>query len=353
MKKQILRSKLTAAVAAAAMISLAVASCVYIDSVNIYQVYDGKEVAYAYAGDMVTFTIDGHIEAASDVSSTQFVAAILVPKSWQVANNAKVTYTCTLADDRDAEMSMSVMPSSSLPKNGNGLTWSECLNQTYGVGTNVLDDMEWVVFQTDQTWNIGNGERPTYKIIFRLPVGEDNLKCHLGFFVNHTDDGFSGGTDHKKVFYSNECFEVVGGKGATIDFCSNHFNNVSPMSSLQDDYITFSFIGGVEDNQLVDAGEIYFEGIAVGASGATYTVNEKTSKTLMKRLDEKSGTYYLTLWPMGFFNVPDGEELVSIRYFFTNADRSVIIGQSDDDEVMLGAAHKDEHEPFVFQFQCQ
>lgn len=53
---------------------------------------------------------------------------------------------------------------------------------------------------------------------------------------------------------------------------------------MQNDFVTFSFIGGMDDeNALVKADKIYFEGTAVASDGHRYTVNEKSDKTLMKR----------------------------------------------------------------------
>ena len=82
---------------AAVMIGLAVTGCVYLDEVSITQIIDGRECDYAIAGTEATFTVNGHVECAADVSNTNFVVAILVPKTWNVAKYAKVTYRCDLS----------------------------------------------------------------------------------------------------------------------------------------------------------------------------------------------------------------------------------------------------------------
>ena len=350
--KKIRRNGFSKVIVFALTIALMVTACVYIDNISVTQIINGKECDYALAGEDATFTITGHIECASNVSNTKFVAAILAPKSWNVAKYAKVTYKCDLAEDRNQLMTMSLMPSSSLPKNANGLTWVEALSQTFGVGPNVLDDMEWVVFQTDQAWDIYNGDRPTYNIFITTRMGNENLKCKLGFFVNHTDDGFSGGMDHKKVMYS-DAFEVKGGTGELIDYCNRHFNKISPMLSLQNDFITFSFIGSSADNELTANNEpVYLEAYAYGVSGAEYSVTEKSPLTLMKIEDDRTNTNSITIWPAGFFNIPDDEQLLQIKYFFTNKDRTIVIGQSDDDFAQLGKDLPQERQPFVYTFTC-
>ena len=349
-----IKDNLVKMLVAAAMIGMAVTGCVYLDSVSVTQIIDGRECDYAYAGTEATFTMNGHIECAEDHSGVKFVMAFLAPKTWNVARYAKVTYRCDLAEDRDQIMTMSPVPASSLPKNGNGLTWVDCLNQNYGVGPNVLDDMEWVVYETDIAWTIHNGDKPKYTIWIKTLMSDENLKCRLGFFVNHTDDGVSTSADYKKVMYS-DCFEVVGASGAVTDYCSNHLNRLSPLLSLQDDFLTFSFIGSVADNDLTRANEpVYFEGKAYGASGQVYEVKEKTEKTLMPVEDILAKMCSITLWPAGFFNIPDGEQLVRIEYFFTNKDGDIVIGQDTDDHLGLGkpAPDPDNRLPFVYNFQC-
>ena len=103
----------------------------------------------------------------------------------------------------------------------------------------------------------------------------------------------------------------------------------------------------------VKADKIYFEGTAVASDGHRYTVNEKSDKTLMKRENQYTKTYNITFWPEGFFNVPEGTELVSIEYAFTNADGSISVTQSDDDFVMLNIPLPPQKEPFIYTFYCE
>lgn len=320
----------------------------YIDSYNLFQVRDGKEVLYAYAGEDVTFTLSGHIECKETHTNDVFVVAILVPKDWDVANTGRVTYKNDLADDRNKEYTMSVIPASQLPKNGGGRTWTECLTQEYGVGNNVLEDMEWVVFQTDQKWEIDQNQDPKYTIIFHLKAGKKNLKFHPGFFVNHTDDGFSTSDDHKKVRFAEECFEVLGGQGPVMDFCNNHFNKTTPMMALQDDYVTFTFNGDVADNGLNAFGKVNFVAEAVTTDGKVY----KADPAAMKRENTVSNVYNITIWPTGFFHIPQGEVIQYINYTFASPDGSVVITQSDDDFDQLGTPIPAEKQPFTFTLSC-
>lgn len=329
--------------------------CVYLDSVSITQLQDdGTMTAKAKAGSTATFTVTGHINCAEDHTSVQFIFSFLAPKSWNVRQNAKVTYKTTLNTDPDQELTMSVVPNSSLPKNGGGLTWGDALMQQYGVGPNVLSDMEWVTFATDKKWAIYNGDKPQYTIYLKTNVGQQNLKAYLGFFVNHTDDGLSTSNDHKKVKFSDTPFEVYGGKGLMIDYSSEHFNKVQPLAVLQDDFVTFSFNGGVFNNNLVSAGNIYFEGTAFDEDGNVISVvNEKSDKTLLKRENVYTQIFSTTFWPASYFNVPNDKIIKKIAYVFTNKDRSIMITQSDDDFAVNGTPIPSNKEPFMFEFLCE
>jgi hypothetical protein len=346
------RRSYTAGIILACTLFLSLLGCVYLDRVSVKQTLDdGTEVAYAEAGTEATFTIEGHIQCAEDHNDVQFVAAILVPKSWNAKKNASATYVTNIHTSPSETLSMSVIPESSLPKNGGGRTWSEALMQEYGVGPNALRDMEWVVFQTDRKWLILNNDNATYTIKIKCNVGEQNMKARIGFFINHTDDGFSSGGDHKKVTFSEECFEVINGKGLVIDFCNPHFFRVQPLAALQDDFVTFSFLGGVGENDLASLDEIYYEATAYTRNGGVLTISEKSNKTQMKREAPDSKTFDITIWPRDFFGVADNDEIERIEYVFTDRSGHITVTQSDDD-IINEIEVEDEKVPFSIEFKC-
>lgn len=336
------------------VVILVLIGCVFIDSVSILQVQeDGTEAARAKVNTEATFTIKGSITCQEDHKDVRFVVSFLAPKSWNVRQNGTVTYVTTLHTDQDEVLPMRVIPESSLPKNGGGRTWGEALIQDYGVGPNVLNDMEWVSFETVDKWEIYNGDKPQYTIYIKTNVGDQNLKAYLGFFVNHTDDGISTSADHKKIKFSDEYFEVYGGVGQIIDFANEHFNKAQPLASLQDDFVTFSFNGGVYANNLTSEDEVYFEAQAYDANDVLIAdISEKTAKTLMVRESQYNEVRNLTFWPAQFFNVAEGVTISYIKYVFTNRDGSILITQSDDDAVVNEVPNDGLNRPFVFEFLC-
>ena len=350
--KKINKTRISGAILGIALVVFLI-GCVYLDRISVMQTLeDGTEVAYAEAGTDAVFTLEGRIECIEDRTDVQFVAAILVPKSWNARQNATATYTTNIHSDPDEELPMSIIPDSSIPSNGGGRTWSEALMQEYGVGPNVLNDMEWVVLQTNLKWLILNGDKATYTIKIRCNVGELNLKARIGFFVNHTDDGFGSGGDEKKMAFSDECFEVINGKGSVIDFCTNHFNRVQPLAALQNDFVSFSFMGDVDDNALALIDEVYFEATAYTKNGNVLTVFERSAKTLMKREAPDSKVFDITIWPRSYFGVAQNDEIERIEYVFTDKNGIETITQSDDDYIVFGTEIGENKKPFSFEFKC-
>lgn len=337
-----------------ALLILVVIGCVYIDGApDMNQGTEEEPRYWVNAGEVATFTLSGHIECAEDHNNVRLIAAILVPTSWNARENTTVTYVATGLEDGTTSYTMSPIPDNSQPKNQTGLTWSAALKSKYGVGTNVLNDMEWVAFQTDKVYSIKNHDNPTFTITFKCKTGPKNLKAHIGFFINHSDDGLSSDDKHYKVVYSEECFQVVNGTGMEIDYCNYHFNQVEPMNALQDDFITFSFMGDTYPNDLVKEDAVYFEATAYTDNGNTYTVNEKTDKTQMMKEDRSfSNIYSLTIWPADFFGIAEGETIARIDYIFTNADGTVSVTQTDDD-IASGMEEEGSKEPFVNELVCE
>ncbi|MDD3036613.1 DUF4961 domain-containing protein [Bacteroides sp.] len=334
------------------VLSLIVIGCSFlIKDVNVRQQNeDGEMVAYIKAGEVATFTFSGTISIDGDASNETFIVAFLAPRSWNVRQNAMVTYK---EDKYEPEIDhkMTVMQDSEQPANYKGMTWSAALKKKYGVRGNVLNDMEWVAFKSNGYEKV-NGTI-NFTVTIKCNSGKSNMKFRPSFFINHSSDGLGGNSERYDVKDADDCFEVLQGSGATIDFCSMHYNQIEPLSALQDDFVTFTFQGDVNSNELTKAGNVYIEATAYTIEGNQYKVNEKSAKTLMER-EVKLSRYNVTFWPGGFFNIPEGETISRIEYIFTNEDGTVFISKSDDsrdnegEEVEEGAK-----EPFVFELQCE
>ncbi len=334
------------------ILSLIVLGCSFlIKDVNVRQENEeGEMVAYIKAGEVATFTFSGTISIDGDASNETFIVAFLAPRSWNVRQNATVTYK----EDKyepEVDHKLTAIQDSERPANYKGMTWAAALKKKYGVRSNVLNDMEWIAFKSENYEKISG--TINFTVTIKCNSGKSNLKFRPSFFINHSSDGLGDNNERYSVKDADDCFEVVEGLGAVTDFCSTHYNQIEPLSSLQDDFVTFTFQGDINSNELIKAENVYIEATAYTIEGNQYVVNEKSAKTLMKR-EVKLPRYNVTFWPGGFFNIPEGETISHIEYIFTNEDGTVSISQTDDnrdnegEEVEEGAK-----EPFVFEFQCE
>lgn len=305
----------------------------------------GEEVSWVKAGDYAIFKLDGEAETNEEKPGFNLIMSVLVPKSWNAKENTIMTLTAPSMNLADAPMVL--VPEGELPK-GKNLSWANLLMNAFGVMSNVLNDMEWVTFKS--TAKGAPSGKTAFTVTVKCKTGPKNLKAHIGFFVNHTDDGYSGEKDHYSI-RTSACIEVREGDGPIIDFCDMHYNKVEPLAALQDDFVTFTFQGGTQTNKLVLEKEIYMEATAYTAEGHEYPVTQKNAKNLMTKEGKFGGTYSLTVWPAGYFGVPEGETITHIDYFFTNKDGTVVITKSDDegDELEEG----EEKEPFSYILQCE
>lgn len=336
-------------VALALLIPLIVLGCAFIIE-NIYiENEKGEQVSYVKAGETVTFKFDGRIQIDGDATGEAFIVAFLVPRSWNAAQNARVTYR----EDKfepNIDHAMTVIPDSESPQNYKGMSWGAALKKKYGIRNNVLDDMEWIAFKS-KSYEKVNGTI-NYTVTIKCNAGTNNLRFKPAFFINHSTDGLGSDTQHYTVA-DGECFEVVEGKGAVVDFCSVHYYAITPLLSLQDDFVTFTFQGDIYPNELADCDKVYLEATAYTVEGNQYPVLEKSEKTLMKR-DKKLSRYSLTIWPGGFFGIPEGETITHIDYIFTNEDGTIYISKTEDDRDNNGEEIEDGVKtPFVFELMCE
>lgn len=102
-----------------------------IKEVNVKQENEaGEMVAYIKAGEIATFTFSGEINIDGDASNETFIVGFLAPRSWNVRQNATVTYR----EDRyetEVDHKMTVIPDTEQPANYKGMSWSAALKKIW------------------------------------------------------------------------------------------------------------------------------------------------------------------------------------------------------------------------------
>lgn len=280
------------------------------------------------------------------VYAERLVVGFLAPRVWNAAENTKVTYINKTMDPGVVK-TMSLIPDNEFPKNQEGLSWPQALRKKYGIGPNVLDDMQWVVFWSDEMMDVSNGQKMDVDVTIEAITGPENMNVKLGFFVNHTDDGLGTDEKHYDVSYT-PCFEVFNGEDPFLDFCELHFNMVQPLNVTQDDIMTIKFEGGVQSNPLDNFKEVYLNIVARTDAGKEYRIPDASEKTKMTLENEYTRTYAITFWPRSYFNIPEGETIVEMKYYFMNQSGTAWVKETEDD----GNGNESEV-PFDFQFVCK
>lgn len=302
-------------------------TCVFIDGVD----YSSSVVA----GQIATFKVRVSIDGQATVTNTRMVIGFLAPKSWNASQHTTMTYTSNIDG---GIQTMSLVPASAVPKNNPGQTWAAAIKGRFGFGENVLNDMEWIVYWSDKTYTVNNGDDLTAEVLINVKAGVENVKFKPTFFLNHTDDGLSTDDRHFKIFKGN-CFTVTDGAGDLIDFCELHFNAAQPLTATKDDFVTFNFMGDVGPNSLVTADKIFFCAKAYTDQGHVFEVCAPEERSRMKKQFQFGNAYTLTVWPAQYFGIPEAEAITAIEYSFRNEDGSIEV--------------KDGANPFVYTFKCQ
>lgn len=323
MKKRLLYGTL-------ALLLMAIASCVFLDSVD--------QPASVKAGETFTITMNCHVSVADGGRSNErLIIAFLAPKSWVAAMNSTVTYTT----DNDGNGSMVPIPASVIAANNKN--WPAALKERFGMGGNyMVDDLEWVAFWSTTAYNMPNGANDNIVVTINTKAGPENTQFKTGYFLGCSTEGlsdvFGANNVYKNLF--KDCFNVTDGEGDLIDFCNPQIAAFTPGNTTDNDWLTISFDPTVVQTALEGTGNVYLCGTAYTEDGDTLTTCESTANTLLMPYTGKKSA--ITIWPRAFFKVPEGKTLKKFDFFFTDASGTVKVGFANSSTT-----------PFPFTFKCQ
>ena len=307
---------------------LLLAGCVFLDGVD--------EPSAAKAGEEMTITMHNRIDVADGGrTGVRLIIGFLAPKSWAAAANSTITYTTTSYGNGK----MVPVPSSVLV---GGLPWPAALKNRFGMGGNYMtDNLEWVVFWTDQAYNVPQGVKDKIDVTMVIKPGPDNIQFKTGYFLGTSSDGlndvFGSNNVYKCMF--KDCFSITDGQGDIIDFCNPQIAAVSPGVATDNDILTLSFDPDVVPTALNGVGNIYLCAKGYTSDGHILEVCTQTETSKLKSYTGNKSA--ITIWPRSYFNMQEGQTLEKIEYFFTDATGTVKVGFSNT------AA------PFVYTFKCQ
>lgn len=312
------------------ILAFVMARCVFLDGVD--------QPDTVKAGEIFNATLRAHVNAAENRPNVRFVIGVLVPRSWKAAESMQVQYTSTMGDGEMVRVPSGVKA----PNSGNNLDWSPALMNKFGIGPNLIDDMEWVVFWTREQYNIANGDKPVIQVNIAIKSGMQNMKFKFGYFVASSADGlndFLGGPGALYKASFGDCFEVTDGEGDIQDFCNPPQTFIDPYRSTDNDIITLTYDRDIVPGPLKE--DVFLCASAELTDGTVKELCEPVPAHQLKAVEGANGRFEMTFWPRQYFSLAKGEQITRILYYFTDSTGNIKLGYANGEE------------PFVYTFHCE
>jgi hypothetical protein len=284
------------------------------------------------SGDMLTAIVHVHIKSAKDVVASRLVVGFLAPKKWNASANATLSYTSNFGNG-----SMSLVPPGSQPAGSTGMDWPTAIRNKAGIGKNKIRDLEWVVFWSDRSYDIANGDDIHADVTVKVKTGDQDVVVDLGYFAACSTEDINGSSNPYGVKFAT--LETTGGTGPVINFLVPQLSLIDPLQNLDNEYITLNFDGAIIPTALTGASQVFLCATAYTHDNQTITVCGSDDKEKMTNIGQDK--WQIDMWPRQYFNVPDGQSIDSIKYYFTNAAGDATVKQPDSDL------------PFMYIFSCQ
>lgn len=292
------------------------------------------------ANEVVNFKLRGGTESLIDnrvpdpTYSTRLLVGVMVPKSWNARQHAVVSFTSPKGNE-----TMTLIPDSEIEP-VSGLSWSNAARKRFGIGPNLFDDFEWLIYRSAKVYTFVNKEDINFDVNVDCKLGPENMIVKLGFYIGSSKENLRPeDTDYTKFAFSDQ-FEVKNGTGDLIDFVNPQLSKIEPVKSLDNDLITFTFDAGVTNTDLNNSDDLYLCAKAYGENNVLLKeICERTAKTKLTALGGKR--YRLDLWPRGFFDLATTDAISHIEYYYTDVTGKLRVGYGNTAD------------PFKFTFICQ
>ena len=310
------------------------------------------------AGDTMTVTVNVAFDSENnDAKNKTLLFGMLVPKSWDAANNASVRFD----SDHNANPNqpargvmvydtgdLSFWKSKSKGADGQytGNTWSQDMETILGTGEN-YGEMEWVAFYSNKFVDVSKAAFEG-TITVQITVGDQHSGTQLGYFVGSVDEGLKyeeGGSTpnaaskHYDIEFPN-CLIITEVADGATDLCGSpptFTATIAPDNYLFDDILSIRFDAkeGLDgaNTELYNSGEVFACATAILSDGSRI---EKCDRNLASKMSLIGDNIWeLTLWPTDYFGISNGARMIELHLNFQNADGSVVVKNPGFDEDMI------------------
>lgn len=269
--------------------------------------------------------------------NTEMVFAVLAPKSWNIAQNAQLTFSTNGYTKGDVTNEAMVLMTKEEKEPTTAMDWSSALQSEIGLMDN-LGPVEWVVFKSQTKFIITDEDEKliTANVKIKLTTGNQNIKLFMGYFFCGKEHGLN--TEYYKANVKSKVLTVMGGSNVLIDYTTVSLVSTVPATYGWGDIfaINFATVAGPVETALKDADKVYIYGKAIYNNGNDSSiVNVISEKTLMERVGETTWQKYI--YPKEFFNLPAGAVITKAYFHFTDETQSTVVTQTSGDDFLITA----------------
>lgn len=307
--------------------ALAVAACMYMDDI-IFPEGDIK------VNSEIEVTLKFHLEPGSDLANTPMVMGVLVPRSWDLANNAELYLT---TEGYATQGYPEVVNEKMIPVGPDeteftsGQPWSDAFQGKLGSLGNT-GSVQWSAWKSATAFTVSDAvskEHINGTVRVVMKTGPKNIKFFFGAGWCTEKRGFDDGDDSRYEKNSlTKVMTVTGGSGAD-DYTVFHYFSTTPNDVRYGDIFAINLITTIDGNDLNLKGEedIYFcmeATLADGTKKVVDTVSEDTK--LVKKSDIEYSRY---IYPKAVLGLPQSAQITELSVYFVNANKSKICKEVD------------------------
>ncbi len=306
---------------------LVIASCV--PSITIISQQDNT-----VPGDSVHMAVSLKWDVINLDHTQRQVLGICVPKSWNAAQNTTMTYKSDVGNG-----TMVLIPTN-IPEPSSGLSYPAAFLKKFGIGPNYINDMEWVVFWSDNKLFGANGTSPSGQFNISIKTSTDNLSFRPGFGMCEDGDGLSDGNPGYYTNLFGNCMLVAAPDAADIqDFCNPQIGTAEPSSATDNDIVSVIYNGSLDTTALRNQTDVYFCAKGYLTDGTVIDICQQTEAT--KLTSSGLQQWRFDFWPRKLFNLQSGQTLERLEYYFSSQDGTLKTGYGNSAD------------PFKYVFKCK
>ena len=281
----------------------------------------------------------------------RFVFAILAPKAWNLKQNASLTLTSNNGDswritpDVTGEV-LTLMPESETEPYTE-LPWSEAwikyaayaTTQMVATPEQDMNDFEWVVWRSsssfkghDKTESGGDYSEPIRATVnIRLKTGEEPINCHLGYAYCYDSRGFRNLYKDTDSSYDSKNDAA----GVQVGITYKEITTYAQVFATTPSVFRYGDIFAVQFTRqysaLKDADAVYLCGTAVYNDGQTAEVTTASEANRME-ISTNGRRCEKYIYPRHFFSLPSDAVISELRFYFINADGSIVVKNEEGQE---------------------